>query len=95
MHSAFLYHAIRAGLDLAIVNAGMLTVYEEIPQELLNHVEDVLFNRRTDATEDSSIWPIRSKERERRPEKSGTSNGVRVPLKSVSLTPSCTVLRTT
>ncbi len=51
MHSAFLYHAIRAGLDLAIVNAGMLTVYEEIPQELLNHVEDVLFNRRTDATE--------------------------------------------
>ncbi len=51
MHSAFLYHAIQAGLDMAIVNAGMLEVYEEIPKELLEYVEDVLLNRRPDATE--------------------------------------------
>ena len=51
MHSAFLYHAIRAGLDMAIVNAGMLEVYEEIKPELLTMVEDVLLNRRPDATE--------------------------------------------
>lgn len=51
MHSAFLYHAIKAGLDMGIVNAGMLEVYEEIPKELLEKVEDVLLNRRPDATE--------------------------------------------
>ncbi|RCH53818.1 methionine synthase [Mucilaginibacter hurinus] len=51
MHSAFLYHAIKAGLDMGIVNAGMLEVYEEIPKELLVLVEDVLLNRRADATE--------------------------------------------
>ncbi|CAN5467883.1 methionine synthase [soil metagenome] len=51
MHSAFLYHAIRAGLDMGIVNAGMLEVYEEVDPELLVHVEDVLLNRRPDATE--------------------------------------------
>lgn len=51
MHSAFLYHAIKAGLDMGIVNAGMLEVYEEIPKELLGKVEDVLLNRRPDATE--------------------------------------------
>jgi 5-methyltetrahydrofolate--homocysteine methyltransferase len=51
MHSAFLYHAIRAGLDMGIVNAGMLEVYEEVPKELLGLVEDVLLNRREDATE--------------------------------------------
>jgi len=51
MHSAFLYHAIKAGLDMGIVNAGMLEVYQEIPPELLERVEDVLFNRRDDATE--------------------------------------------
>ena len=51
MHSAFLYHAIAAGLDMGIVNAGMLEVYEEIPKELLEKVEDVLLNRRSDATE--------------------------------------------
>ncbi|TAF45448.1 MAG: methionine synthase, partial [Sphingobacteriales bacterium] len=49
--SAFLYHAIKAGLDMGIVNAGMLEVYEEIPKELLDKVEDVLLNRRPDATE--------------------------------------------
>ncbi len=51
MHSAFLYHAIKAGMDMGIVNAGQLTVYEDIPKELLEHIEDVLFNRRPDATE--------------------------------------------
>ncbi|HEY0667564.1 MAG TPA: methionine synthase [Sphingobacteriaceae bacterium] len=51
MHSAFLYHAIKAGLDMGIVNAGMLEVYEEIPKDLLELVEDVLLNRRADATE--------------------------------------------
>ncbi len=51
MHSAFLYHAIKAGLDMGIVNAGMIEVYEEIPKELLEHVEDVLLNRRDDSTE--------------------------------------------
>jgi 5-methyltetrahydrofolate--homocysteine methyltransferase len=51
MHAAFLFHAVRAGLDMAIVNAGMIEVYEEIPAELLEHVEDVLLNRRPDATE--------------------------------------------
>jgi 5-methyltetrahydrofolate--homocysteine methyltransferase len=51
MHSAFLYHAIRAGLDMGIVNAGMLEVYEEVPKDLLELVEDVLLNRRPDATE--------------------------------------------
>ncbi|HYK75882.1 MAG TPA: methionine synthase, partial [Daejeonella sp.] len=51
MHSAFLYHAIKAGLDMGIVNAGMLEVYEEIPKDLLELVEDVLLNRRSDATE--------------------------------------------
>lgn len=51
MHSAFLYHAIQAGLDMGIVNAGMIEVYEEIPKNLLIAVEDVLLNRRPDATE--------------------------------------------
>jgi 5-methyltetrahydrofolate--homocysteine methyltransferase len=51
MHSAFLYHAIKAGLDMGIVNAGMLAVYEEVPKDLLELVEDVLLNRRPDATE--------------------------------------------
>ncbi len=51
MHAAFLYHAIKAGLDMGIVNAGMLEVYEEIPPALRERVEDVLLNRRPDATE--------------------------------------------
>jgi len=51
MHTAFLYHAVKAGLDMAIVNAGQLGVYEEIPKDLLALVEDVLLNRRPDATE--------------------------------------------
>ncbi|HEV2140274.1 MAG TPA: methionine synthase, partial [Candidatus Dormibacteraeota bacterium] len=51
IHSAFLYHAIRAGLDMGIVNAGQLVVYEDIPRDLLEMVEDVIFDRRADATE--------------------------------------------
>ncbi len=51
MHSAFLYHAVRAGMDMGIVNAGQLAVYEDIPKDLLVLVEDVLLNRRDDATE--------------------------------------------
>ena len=51
MHTAFLYHAIKEGLDMGIVNAGMLGVYAEIPEDLLELVEDVLLNRRADATE--------------------------------------------
>ena len=51
MHSCFLCHAIQAGLDMAIVNAGQLAVYEEIPADLKERVEDVLLNRRPDATE--------------------------------------------
>ncbi len=51
IHSAFLYHAIKAGLDMAIVNAGMLGLYEDIDKDMLEHVEDLIFNRRSDATE--------------------------------------------
>ena len=51
MHSVFLYHACKAGMDMGIVNAGMLEVYDQIPTELLEKVEDVILNRRPDATE--------------------------------------------
>jgi 5-methyltetrahydrofolate--homocysteine methyltransferase len=51
MHSAFLYHAVAAGLDMGIVNAGQLEIYEQIPADLLERVEDVLLNRRSDATD--------------------------------------------
>lgn len=51
MHSSFLFHAIKAGMDMGIVNAGQLEVYEEIQKDLLEKVEDVIFNRRQDATE--------------------------------------------
>jgi len=51
IHAAFLYHATQAGMDMGIVNAGQLEIYEDIPKDLLEHVEDILFNRREDATE--------------------------------------------
>lgn len=51
MHSVFLYHAIKAGMNMGIVNPGMLEVYDEIPKDLLEHVEDVILDRRDDATE--------------------------------------------
>jgi 5-methyltetrahydrofolate--homocysteine methyltransferase len=51
MHSAFLFHAIRAGMDMGIVNAGQIAVYDDVPKDLLERVEDVLFDRHPDATE--------------------------------------------
>ncbi|MEJ8804374.1 methionine synthase [Pontibacter sp. H249] len=51
MHTIFLYHAVKAGMDMGIVNAGMLGIYEEVPQELRDLIEDVIFNRHPDATE--------------------------------------------
>ena len=51
MHTSFLYHAIQAGMDMGIVNAGLIEVYEEVPKDLMERVEDVLFNRRKDATD--------------------------------------------
>jgi 5-methyltetrahydrofolate--homocysteine methyltransferase len=56
MHAVFLYHGIEAGLDMGIVNAGMLGVYEEIPKDLLDLVEDVILNRRPDATERLTVF---------------------------------------
>ncbi len=61
MHSAFLYHAIQAGMDMGIVNAGMIEVYEEIPKELLQLVEDVLFDRTESATEELISYAERVK----------------------------------
>ena len=59
MHAAFLYHAIQAGLDMGIVNAGQLAVYEDIEPELRERVEDVIWNRRPDATERLIEWGSR------------------------------------
>ena len=59
MNSAFLYHAIRAGMDMGIVNAGQIVVYEQIEPELLVRVEDVLFNRRPTPPSGSSSSPRR------------------------------------
>ncbi len=64
MHSVFLYHAIQAGMDMGIVNAGQITVYEEIPRDVLSAIEDVLFNRRNDATERLLGFASTMKERE-------------------------------
>ena len=70
MNAAFLYHAISAGLDMGIVNAGQLDVYEEIPKDLLERVEDVLLNRRPDAADRltefaESVKTSKSKDRAR------------------------------
>ncbi len=61
MHSAFLYHAIQAGMDMGIVNAGMIDIYEDIDKKLLELVEDVLFDRRPDATERLTAYAERVK----------------------------------
>ena len=65
MHSAFLFHAIKSGLDMAIVNAAQLTVYETIPADLLEHVEDVIFNRRptrpTGSSSSRPLWPAKQR----------------------------------
>ncbi len=68
IHSAFLYHAIKAGLDMGIVNAGQLVVYEDIPKDLLERVEDIIFNRRPDATERMVEFAATVKGGEKRPE---------------------------
>jgi 5-methyltetrahydrofolate--homocysteine methyltransferase len=65
MHAAFLYHAIHAGLDMGIVNAGQLAVYEEIPKDLLELVEDVLLNRRPDATDLLARYADSAKQQEK------------------------------
>ena len=62
MHSAFLYHAIQAGMDMGIVNAGMIEIYEDIPLDLLTLVENVLFNKNDNATEALTEYAARVKE---------------------------------
>jgi 5-methyltetrahydrofolate--homocysteine methyltransferase len=68
-HSVFLYHAIAAGLDMGIVNPGMLQIYDEIPEDLLVYVEDVILNRRSDATERILAFSENMKEGEKKEEK--------------------------
>ncbi len=70
MHSAFLYHAIQAGMDMGIVNAGLVTVYQDIPKQLLDLVEDVLMNRRPDATERLLKFAESAKKKDKVPVKS-------------------------
>ena len=93
IHSAFLYHAIRAGMDMGIVNAGQLGVYEDIPQELLERVEDVLFDRRPDATERLVEFAEQVKGR-RQEARAATSPGARRRSSSASRTRSCTASST-
>ncbi len=69
MHSAFLYHAIKAGLDMGIVNAGMLEIYEEIDPKLLKKVEDVLFNKHPNATEELIQYAEEFKDQGKKKEK--------------------------
>ena len=66
MHAVFLYHAIRAGMDMGIVNAGSLTLYDDVEPELRERVEDVLLNRRADATERLLETPSTSRAAARR-----------------------------
>ncbi|MCX6236309.1 MAG: methionine synthase [Bacteroidia bacterium] len=68
-HSVFLYHAIAAGLDMGIVNPGMLQIYDEIPKDLLEYVEDVILNRRPDATERILAFSENMKEGDKKEEK--------------------------
>jgi 5-methyltetrahydrofolate--homocysteine methyltransferase len=69
MHSVFLYHAIKAGMDMGIVNPGMLQIYDEIPDDLLQLTEDVVLNRRKDATERLIVYAERVIEAGKKPEK--------------------------
>ena len=93
MHAAFLYHAIRAGLDMGIVNAGQLVVYEDIEPELLEHVEDVIFNRREDATE-RLVEYAATRARAKARSASAISPGARRRSRSGSRTRSCTASST-
>ena len=76
MHAAFLYHAIKAGMDMGIVNPSMLEVYEEVDKVLLEHVEDVLLNRRADATERLVTLGDEIKARELAAKESASGSGV-------------------
>src|SRR5690606_37677767 len=60
MHASFLYHAVRAGMDMGIVNAGMMEVYADIPEKLLTLIEDVLFNRHAEASQDRKSTRLNS-----------------------------------
>ena len=93
MHAAFLYHAIRAGLDMGIVNAGQLAVYEDVPKDLLERVEDVLLNRRPDATERLLAFADVREAGRARPRRRPTRGGAG-PSRSASRTPSSTGSRT-
>ena len=92
MHAAFLYHAIHAGLDMGIVNAGQLAVYEDIPAELLEHVEDVILARRPDATE--RLVALADSVRVEAQSARSTSRGGRRRLASGSHSRSCTASST-
>ncbi len=89
IHSAFLFHAIKAGLDMGIVNAGQLVVYEDIPADLLEHVEDIIFNRRPDATE-RMVDVRRAGQGHRHQARAPTSRGARARSKRASRTRWCT-----
>lgn len=78
MHSVFLYHAIKAGLDMGIVNPGQLDVYDDIPEELRNAVEDVILNRRPDATE--RLLELAEKYKNENKEESSTEEWRNAPL---------------
>ncbi len=74
MHSVFLYHAIQAGMDFGIVNAGAMTIYDEIPKELRERVEDVILNRRPDASE--RLLEIATSVQGRRRQEEGRRSGL-------------------
>lgn len=76
MHSVFLYHAINAGLDMSIVNPAMLTIYDDIPLELRNHVEDVILNKDKDAAERLTAFAQQIKEKE---DAAKEANGGKMP----------------
>ena len=71
MHSAFLYHASKAGMDMGIVNAGMLQVYDDIPKDLLTLVEDCIFNRSASATEALLERSVQEREKAEEAKKGG------------------------
>ena len=93
IHSAFLYHAIAAGLDMAIVNAGQLPVYDDIPKDLLEHVEDIIFDRRPDATE-RMVDVRRDRQGRRRRPRAGPDVARGTGRRSGSRTRSCTASST-
>ena len=97
IHSAFLYHAIAAGLDMAIVNAGQLEVYADIPKDMLEHVEDIIFNRRPDATERMVIFAetIKGGGLERQDDLTGGKPPCRIACRTRWCTASSTTSRTT